>query len=41
MNTQKEKLRKELLLLLKRNGEEYLKKLLAYATALEKAMNRK
>ena len=40
MEIHKEKLQKELLILLQRNGEEYLKKLLAYAMALEKAMKR-
>ena len=40
MDSQKA-LERELFTLLQRNGEEYLKKLLAYAVALEKAMNKK
>lgn len=40
MYIKKESMKKELMSLLKRNNEEYLKKLLAYAMALEKAMKR-
>ena len=40
MYIKKESMKKELIFLLKRNSEEYLKKLLSYAMALEKAMKR-
>lgn len=38
MYIKKESMKKELIFLLKRNSEEYLKKLLSYAMALEKGM---
>ena len=41
MNICEERLINEFIALTKRNGKEYLKKLLAYAIALDKAMSSK